>query len=104
KPALQSVAVRYGPDQRSARDEHSLRFGDHILREAEMFEYLRDHDHVERRVLKRKRLIEIGPYGLDSELARPRERYAVDVDSDDAVPRKKSPAQRTVSTAQIQHP
>jgi hypothetical protein len=40
-----------------------------MLRKAEVFEYLSDHDHVERGVLERKWLVEVSPHGLDPELA-----------------------------------
>ena len=67
-----------------------------------MLEELAGDDDVEGAGLERKRIVEVGPARLDSELLRLCQRLAVGVDADDCVPAGIGLRERPVAAAQVE--
>ena len=103
QPVLQPEPVRRRADEPAARAEHAMGLADQPPRLADVLEQLADHDHVERLVHERERVVEIGPERLDPE---PRlgvlERLAVDVDARDVVPLRVVLGEGAVAAAEVE--
>src|SRR5205085_5168538 len=69
---------------------------------ADVLEQLTGNDHVEARIRKRERLVDVGPVRLDAELRRLLEGFAVDVHADDVVSLRIGPRQRAVAAAEVE--
>jgi len=103
QPVLQPVGVRNGGDERSSGSEHAEYLADDAPWIAKVLEELAGDDDVEGAVGEGKRIVEVGPARLDSELVGLGESLAIGVDADDLVPAGVGLREGAVTAAEIEN-